>query len=62
MQTIFRYPIFFWFGNAAALCQLTIEHISPNELVNVVEVARFRHAAVVVSVGQFLPNDGLGFA
>jgi hypothetical protein len=35
--------------------------MTPDELVNIVEVAGFGYSAVVVAVRQFLPHDDLGF-
>ena len=41
---------------------LSTDHVSPNELVNIVEVPGFRDSAVVIAVRQLFPHDDFGLA
>jgi len=45
-----------------ALHLLRTDHVSPDELVDVVEVPGFRDSAVVIAVRQLLPHHDLGLA
>jgi hypothetical protein len=47
---------------AIKLHLLRTDHMTPDELVDVVEVAGFGYGAVVVAVRQFFPHDDLGLA
>jgi len=41
---------------------LRTDHVSPNKLVDIVEVPGFRDSAVVIAVRQLFPHHDLGFA
>jgi hypothetical protein len=47
---------------AIQLHLLRTDHMTPNELVDVVEIAGFGYGAVVIAVRQFFPHDDLGLA
>ena len=41
---------------------LRTDHVSPNKLVDIVEVPGFRDSAVVIAIWQLLPHHDLGLA
>jgi hypothetical protein len=47
---------------AIKLHLLRTDHMTPDELVDIVEVAGFGYGAVVVAIRQFFPHDDLGLA